>query len=115
VKRLELPSMNYPLCMNCIRVADAMTAVSWQGNEPCVVCGGRGGCKPAGNKSVSRAFDVYYERLEMALSRASHGARSSATRKECDFVKSLDSLKSKCICPFGILRGDCPEHGALVP
>ena len=75
-RHIELPSHNYPLCMNCIRVADAMTAVSWQGPEPCVVCGARGGCKPAGNKNVARAFEVYFERLEMAFSRASHGARA---------------------------------------
>ena len=22
---------------------------------------------------------------------------------------------SRCICPFGVLLGTCPEHGALVP
>jgi transcriptional regulator with XRE-family HTH domain len=22
---------------------------------------------------------------------------------------------TRCICPFGVLRGDCPEHGDLVP
>lgn len=76
MKRLELPPQNYPLCMNCIRVADAMTAVAWQGPEPCAVCGGTGARKPAGNKSVGRAFEVYFERLEMAFSRASHGARA---------------------------------------
>lgn len=36
-------------------------------------------------------------------------------RPECDSVKSLESLKSKCVCPFGTLLGDCPEHGFLVP
>jgi len=35
-------------------------------------------------------------------------------RPECDSV-SLDSLKRRCICPWGLLRGDCPEHGDLVP
>ncbi len=72
MKRIELPDYNYPLCMNCIRIADAMTAVTWAGEERCVVCGGPGE-KPAGNRHVIRAFDVYYERLEMAFSRASHG------------------------------------------
>ena len=30
---------------------------------------------------------------------------------------SVDAAKSdsKCICPFGVLRGDCPIHGGLVP
>jgi hypothetical protein len=36
-------------------------------------------------------------------------------RPECDSVKSLDSLKRRCICPWGTLVDDCPEHGYLVP
>jgi hypothetical protein len=73
VKRPEIPFMNYPLCQVCVRVADAYTAVDWSGPESCAVCGGAGLRKPAGNKSVARAFEVYFERLEMAFARASHG------------------------------------------
>jgi hypothetical protein len=74
-RRVELPDHNYPLCMNCIRVADAMNPVEWVGEERCVICGGPGE-KPGSNKNVARAFEVYFERLEMAFSRASHGARA---------------------------------------
>jgi len=74
-RRVELPDYNYPLCMNCVRIADAMNTVTWVGEERCVVCGGPGE-KQGSNKNVARAFEVYFERLEMAFSRASHGARA---------------------------------------
>jgi hypothetical protein len=32
-------------------------------------------------------------------------------RNNCLFPKNY----RHCICPFGILRGDCPAHGELVP
>jgi len=67
---MNIPPMNYPLCLICIRVADAMTAVLWTGPERCVVCDGNRQCRPAGNESVKRAFAVYLERLQMAFTRA---------------------------------------------
>ena len=37
--------------------------------------------------------------------------------KQAEFVKprAWEEAARRCICPFGVLRGDCPVHGELVP
>jgi hypothetical protein len=60
-----------PLCMSCIQNTGAHTAVSCDPGAACAVCGSaRELCKPAGPRDVEKAFQVYFERLQMALARA---------------------------------------------
>lgn len=47
-------------------------------------------------------------------------ARPNADRSRADDAAGgssgvVPATAERCICPFGILRGDCPRHGHLVP
>jgi hypothetical protein len=66
------------------------------GTEVCHACNGNGGTREDANAACPSANAPWTECAACA---------GTGTCPECP---------PSCICPFGVVRGDCPEHGHLV-